>query len=282
MMLNHGRMAVAAAVIAAFAAGCFEPSAPAPMPTPTVDIQPMVAAAIATALAPTPTPTSDLQSMVAAAVDATLVAAATPAPTYTPRPTRTPWPIVVSPTRIPIPTRIPTIPLAPTPRPTKIYLTIQPPRATVVLSTPTPVPRRLTKVPCGPPCHSDSEPFLPPVDWISGPTISETGLIELVAVLDDDVDMGVLGMASGGDFSVTDNVNIFYGTIVAPVAPGWEWTPQPGLWVAERFDYVNNTLRVRAQIDRAAVTHPGLELCLWSGGAEDEKSLLDCVQVQQP
>ena len=286
MMLIHGRIAVAAAVMAACAVGCFGPAAPAPTPTSTVDIRPMVEAAIATALAPTPSPTQDLQSMVAAAVDATLAAAVTPVPTYTPRPTRTPKPTlrptVVPHTRISIPTRISTIPLAPTLRPTKIYLTVQPPRATVVPSTQTPVPSQLQAVQCGPPCHSDSEPIFPPVDWISGPTISENGVIQLVAVLDDSLDMGEIGTTEGGKFSVTDRDHNLYGTIVAPAAPGLDWVPQPGLWIAEQFDYVANTLRVRAQIDPVAATHPGLRLCLWSGGPDSEKSLLDCVLVQQP
>ena len=103
-----------------------------------------------------------------------------------------------------------------------------------------------------------------------------------MAVLDDSVDMGPLGMADGVQFTVTDGNNILYGTIVAPTPPGWHWDPKPGLWIAERFDYVANTLRLRAQIDPAGATHPGLRLCLWSGGSEGENDLLDCVRVRQP
>ena len=301
MMLTHGRIAVIAAVLAASAVGCFGPAAPAPTPTPTLDIQSMVEAAIDKAFAPTPTPTPDIQSMVAAAVNATLAAAATPAPTYRPRPTPTPRSIyapvpTITPsptsTRRPTPTPIsiyaPVRTYAPRPTPasppspTVIRFTIQPPRVTIVRATPTPVPSRLQAVQCGPPCYEQSVPVFPPVDWISGPTISETGVIELVAVLDDGVEMGTLGRASGGNFSVTDNNNILYGTIVAPIAPGWEWTPEPDLWIAEQFDYVANMLRVRAQIDPAAATHPGLRLCLWSGRHEGDRSLLDCVRVRQP
>ena len=287
-MSKYLKCIVVVATIAFHATGCVGPAAPEPMPmpTPTVDIRPMVAAAVATAFAPTPTPTPDVQTMIAASVDATLSAAATPAPTYTPRPTKTTWPThrpTVVPTRpIAIPTLIPTIPLAPTPLPTRIYFTVQPPRVTVVLSTPTPVPRRLQEVECGPNCNYDYEPIWGRVDWISPPKISKNGVIELVAVLDDGVDMGPLGRAGGGNISVTDSDSNLYGTIVAPTPPGWNWVPKPGLWIAEQFDYVNRTLRVRAQIDPVAAIHPGLRLCLWSGRSEGESSLLDCVRVQQP
>ena len=257
-----------------------------PMPTSTVDIRPMVEAAIATALAPTPTPTPDVQSMVEAAVHATLAAAAPPEQTYTPKPTPTQWPTVVPPTPTSIPTPVPTIPLAPTPRPTRIYFTVQPPRVTIVPSTPTPVPNRLQEVRCGPPCYEQSVPIFPPVDWISGPTITQTSVIELVAVLDDDVDMGALGTEDGGHLVVTDIDNILYGSIEAPTTPGWYWVTEPGLWVAEQFDYVSNTLRVRAQIDPAGANHPRLRLCLWSGKSEgdveDERSLLAAYWCNNP
>ena len=287
MVPNHGRIAMAAVVMAAFAVGCFGPAAPAPTPTSTVDIRPMVEAAIATAFAPTPTPTPDLQSMVAAAVNATLAAAAaqtptrTPASTYAPVPTYTPRPRPTSRLRS-MPTLIPTIPLAPTTWPTVIYNTVQPPRVTVVPSTPTPAPRRLQAVQRGLNCYSDYEPVWGLVDWISPPKISEHGVIQLVAVLDDSLDMGEIGTTEGDKFSVTDRDHNLYGTIVAPAAPGLDWVPQPGLWIADQFDYVANTLRVRARIDSVAATHPGLRLCLWSGGIGAERSLLGCELVQQP
>ena len=275
-MSNRLKIAAMAVVVAFPAIGCLAAAEPTPMPTATPDVGAMVRAAMATAFAPTPTPTPDIQAMVEAAVDATLAAAATPEPipTATPtlRPTYTPAPIpATTPTRRPIYTPVPIPAATPTRHPT--YTPVP---------TTTPAASRLQEVECGPPCYTDYEPILPPVDWISPPKISETGVIELVAVLDDDVDMGALGTANGGQFTVTDTNNILYGTIVAPIAPGWEWTPEPGLWVAEQFTYVANTLRVRAQIDPAAVTHPGLRLCLWSGGAWDESSLLDCVLVRQP
>ena len=286
-MLTRGRIAVAMVIVAACAVGCASLASPAPTPTPTPDIQSMVEAAIDKAFAPTPTP--DIQSMIEAAVNATLVTAATPTPTDTPRPTYTPKPKPTSsakPTSRPTPTprtiyvRRPTP--APTPQPTVIYYTVQPPRVTIVSATPTPESRRLKEVDCWPNCYTDQEPLLSPINWISSPKISEDGVIELVAVLDDDVDMGPLGTEDGGDFTVTDDANILYGTIVGPTEQGWEWIPRPGLWVAERFDYVANTLRVRVQIDSTAATHPGLRLCLWSGGVGGEKSLLDCVRVRQP
>ena len=285
MMLTHGRIAAVAVVVAACTVGCAGLAAPAPTPTPTLDIQSMVEAAIAQALAPTPTPTPDVQTMVEAAVNATLASAATQAPTrtpgsiYAPVPTYTPRP---KPTSRPIsmPTLMPTIPLAPTHRPTVIRFTVQPPRVTVVPATPTPESRRLQEVDCGPNCTSDYVPIWGRVDWISPPKISENGVIELVAVLDDGIDMGVLGTEHGAQFSVSDSDGNLYGTIVPPSISGQEWVPQPGLWIAERFDYVANTLRVRARMDPVAAIHPGLRLCLWSARAEGERSLLDCVPVE--
>ena len=284
MLRSDVRITVLAVIIGACAAGCFGPAAPAPIPTPTINIKPLVEAAVATAFAATPTPTPDVQSMVEQSVNATLAAATTPAPTYTSRPTPTlrsiydPVPIPTKPPApITVSTRIPTIP------PITRVIIAQPTLARVtVLPAPTPESRRLQEVECRSNCTSDYEPLLPRVDWISLPKISGNGVIELVAVLDDDVDMGMLGTTDGGKFSVTDSDGSLYGTIVAPSIPGRNWVPQPGLWIAERFEFVANTLRVRAQIDPVATTHPGLRLCLWSRGADGEWSVLDCVPVQQP
>lgn len=278
LMLNRGRIAVAAAVMAAFAAGCSGPAGPAPMPTSTVDIRPMVEAAIATALAPAPTPTSDLQSMVAAAVDATLAAAATPAPTYTPRPTRTPTP---RPTLTPASIYAP----IPTVQPARIYLTVQPPRVTVVPSTPTPMPERLEEMQCGPDCDTDYRQPWGYVEWVQRPSVSISGVLTLSARIDE----GIVFIPPGGnrgytnisltDTSVLGRDGRFYGSIVPP---GWNWVPNPGLWIASEYRYSNRTLTVRAQIDPAAAKHPRLELCIWSGGTREQNQLLDCVRVQQP
>jgi len=285
MMQNHARITAVAVIVVAYTAGCFGPAAPEPMATPTLDLRPVIEAAVATAFAPTPPPTPDVQSMVKASVDATLATATTPAPTYTPRPTPTPRSIydpvpipTIPPAPITVSTRIPPIP------PITRVIIVQPPQARVtVLPTPTPVlPRPLQTVECGPNCTSDYEPVWGRVEWISAPTVSKNGVIELVARLDEDLDMGALGTVDGGKLSVTDSDSNLYGTIVAPSIPGRHWVPQPGLWIAEQFDYVANTLRVRAQIDPAAATHPGLRLCLWSGRSEGENSLLDCVRVQEP
>lgn len=259
MTLNHGRIAVAAAVMAAFAVGCFGPAAPAPTPTPTLDIRPMVAAAIATALAPTP------------------------APTYTPKPT--PAPIsTLPPTPVALPTLIPTIPLVPTLHPAVVQVTVQPPRVTVAPATPTPVPGRLEAVECNPPdCFKDYEPPWDYVDWQSGPRISANGVISLVARIDERVELVVPGRGHAhNNITLTDGGNELYGSIVPPGGPGWDWTPKPGLWIASEYRYSNRTLTVRAQIDPAAANHPRLRLCLWSGGTRDEQQLLDCVRVQQP
>ena len=275
MMLKHGRIALAAAVVAACAVGCFGPAAPTP--TPTVDIQPIVAAAIATAFAPTPTPTPDVQSMV--------TAVATPAPTYTPRPTRPTLRPIVIPTLMP--TFLPTPIVLPSPipaMPPAIPITITAPNVGVVLLTPTPVPERLEAVECNPPdCIRDYEPPWDYVDWQSGPRVSANGVISLAARIDERVELVVPGKGhTRNNITLTDGSNELYGSIVPPSGPGWDWTPKPGLWIASEYRYSNRTLTVRAQIDPAAANHPGLRLCLWSGGTRDETQLLDCVSVQQP
>ncbi len=239
------RVAAISAVMALQAIGCFAPAAPTPVPTATPDIGAMVQAAIASALN----------------------GPATPIPTVSPtsRPTYTPFPTPnLRPTYTPVPT--------PTMRPTN-----------TLARTPTPIPKRLAEVECNPPdCIRDYEPPWDYVEWRSGPRVSANGVISLVARIDERIKFVVKDREGRGNITLSDGSDELYGSIVPPSGPGWDWRPKPGLWIASEYRYSNRTFRVRAQIDPAAATHPGLELCLWSGGTRTEQQLLDCVPVQQP
>ena len=182
-----------------------------------------------------------------------------------------------------------TAPSAPTstPEPTA-NLTLRP-TDTPIISTPvptsTPVPRHLQAVDCGPDCDRDYEPPWDYVEWMVGPRVSSNGVLTLSARIDDGIDFILPGRGSAGfnNISLTDRSDSLYGSVVPPNQPGWDWTPRPGLWIANEYRYSNNVLSVRAQIDPAAANHPGLRLCLWSGGETTEQNqLLDCKAVQQP
>ena len=199
-----------------------------------------------------------------------------PNPTNTPRPepTATPMPSA-TPTSRPTYTPFPT----PTPRPTNT------PIVASLVPTPTPIPERLPTVECDHPCDHDYEPTRDYVEWELRPSVSSAGVLTLLARIDAGIDF-IFPNAEGGSYSniaLTSATHDLLGTIVPPARPDWHWTPEPGLWVASEYRYSNNTLSVRAQMDTAAATHPGLRLCLWSGGTTDEQNqVLGCAPVQQP
>ena len=200
----------------------------------------------------------------------------TPDPTNTPRPgpTATPMPSA-TPTSRPTYTPFPT----PTPRPTNT------PIVASLVPTPMPIPERLPTVECNPPCDHDYEPTRDYVEWELRPSVSSAGVLTLLAHIDAGIDF-IFPNGEGASFSniaLTSATHGLLGAIVPLAQPDWHWTPEPGLWVASEYRYSNSTLSVRAQIDPAAATHPGLRLCVWSGGTTDEQNqVLDCVPVQQP
>lgn len=213
---------------------------------------------------PMPTATPDIGAMVRAAIVAALDGTASPAPTATAAPT-------LRPTYTSMPT--------PTFRPTNTPVIATP------VPTPSPIPERLPTVDCSHPCDSDFEPTRDYVEWARLPSVSSTGVLTLLARVDKGIDLIFPNEVGGGysNIALTSSSHDLLGSIVPPSRPDWHWTPEPGLWIASEFRYSNNTLSVRAQIDPAAATHPGLRLCLWSGGENDEQNLLlDCVPVQQP
>ena len=205
---------------------------------------------------PMPTATPDVGAMVRAAIAAALDGTAPPVPT----PAATPASL---PTYTPMPT--PTLVSTNTPTP-----------------TPTPVPKRLEEAECAPDCVEHYKHPWAHVDWLSGPRVADNGMISLVVRVDDRINLVIPGWDGRDNITLTDHNHELLGSIVPPSGPGWDWTPQPGLWIASEYQYSDYTLTVRAQIDPAAATHPGLELCLWSGGSRSEQQLPDCVPVHQP
>ncbi len=208
---------------------------------------------------PPPTATLDVGAMVRAAIATALDRTVPPAPTPTVEPTPRP-------TYTPMPT--PTLRATYTPAPTQ-----------------TPVPDRLEEVTCGPDCDTDYRPPWGYVEWIREPSVSASGMLTLSARIDERIVFITPGGNGGyNNISLTDATgmdrdNRLYGNIVPP---GWNWTPRPGLWIAHEYRYSGRLLYISAQIDPAAAKHPGLELCLWSGGTREQNQLLDCVPVQQP
>ena len=247
-MRNALGFAVLASLLALISVSCFETPEPPPIPSPTPDIVAMVRAAVDAALGPT----------------------ATPQPTYTARPLPTAT-LPPSPTALLPPTSTPAPPVMPSPHPTN----------TQTVANPTLTTDRLQPIPCEPPCDREYEPPWGYVDWQHGPSVSSSGVLTLLARIDDRINF--IPMGQGGNWnniSITDGQGKRVGN-VAP--PGRDWVPRPGLWIASDFTYEARVLSVTAQIDPVAARHPGLEICIWSGGASREQNqLLDCVRLQQP
>lgn len=175
----------------------------------------------------------------------TLYPTATPAPTYTPYPTHTPPPTPTS-----------------SPRPT-----VSP-------------PSRMNEVEC-PNCQWDTMPILDSVSWIQKPLVSASGELSFIARIDEGHDMIFPGSLGGGASNVTlVNGPVLYGMVLPPAGPGWNWTPRHGQYIADTYTLRNRTFSVVAQLDPSSITHPGLQLCIWSGGTNAE--ILACESVQQP
>lgn len=122
------------------------------------------------------------------------------------------------------------------------------------------------------------------VQWMWGPTVSETGWLSLGA-----------SIGGGGDgffedptrctpanVSLSDNNGAFYGWVI-PRHKAEPCGPKASDWVANAYQSRGNGLSLSVQLAAAAATHPGLEVCLWTGGpTQNETRLIDCRQVQQP
>ena len=140
---------------------------------------------------------------------------------------------------------------------------------------------RLDEIPCGPDCQWDYEPAISAVEWLNGPSITADGTLTLTARLNKGTRLILPGRSGGAsNIALSDGGTRLYGTVVPPARGGWNWNPEPGLWIARVYEYDGTSLNVLAKIDRVAAGHRGLQLCLWTGGKSAE--LLDCVKVEQP
>ena len=139
--------------------------------------------------------------------------------------------------------------------------------------------------------RSESVPQIPPsptmlsgyVDWERTPEISETGKLVFRARIDEGADFVAAGRHCGFEnVSLTDNATAFYGSVI-PRSMAMPCGADPGDWVSNQYYYADNLLTVTVQLSSEIAAHPGLMLCLWTGGATDEKNrLLECVPVHQP
>lgn len=176
--------------------------------------------------------------------------------------------------RIPTPTATATATPTPTPAPEP-----------TVVPTSTPQPTALPAVDC-PDCHEEYAPIVGHVDWLEPPVVSASGRFSFKARVHDGHDLKIATPEpNGGRYNVNfSSGGELYGSVL-PVdnTPGWKWGEKPHWWEADVYDYVGKTLTVVAQIDPAAASHPGLRMCLWSGGKTREDTyILGCIEVEQP
>lgn len=143
----------------------------------------------------------------------------------------------------------------------------------------TPAPGRLPTIEC-PGCTVPNQPTDSYVEWIREPKVSENGILAFRARIDERAHFVVAGADCGFEnLTLTDDNDGFYGAIV-PRSMVNSCAARPGDWIADQYQYMNNLLTVRLQIDPVAALHPGLTLCLWSGRAAEE--LLACAPIKQP
>ena len=263
------------------------PPTVAPRPTATLAPVPMVNPATATtaATSPPPTvaprPTATLAPVPMVNPATATTAATSPPPTVAPRPTATLAPVpMVNPATAttaatsPPPTVAPHLATTPTPVSTATPTS---------LPTQTPPPDKMKEINCQEPCALDTVPIRSSVDWVQKPRISATGELSLIAQIHEEHNLILPGGANGGVSNVAlSDGPILYGSVVPPSEPGWDWNPEPGLWIADSYTYQERTLTVTVQIDPAAVTHSDVRVCLWSGGAATEAYVLGCADIERP
>lgn len=202
----------------------------------------------------------------------------TPAATVPPPPTTTPPPTpsaTIEATAAATPTPEPTPNPEPTPTPT--------PKPT---PTPTPEPAQLDEIPCGPDCVTSFQPASSKVAWLEKPSVTATGRLSFVARIDAGHTLVIPDISTTyPNVVLSENAVVgtdpLYGTVVPPLSGGYHWTPEPGLWVADVYEYrrSDNTLRVAANIDPAAAAHRGLRVCIWTGGTAATTRILGCTAI---
>ena len=144
---------------------------------------------------------------------------------------------------------------------------------------------RLEEIECSDPCETDYEPLFSPLDWIEGPMVTASGELTLVVKLDEDNELPFRNHRDSHgqvlDVLLTESYG-YYGSVVPRLTDGTYWAPEPSLWVADIYHFRNRELTVRAQIDTAAATHDGLEVCIWTDAPEGSSDLLGCKRIAQP
>ena len=206
-------------------------------------------------------PTPDLEATVAAAV-AMIPALLTPSPVAQPR---TDNPSDTAPIAT-VPSNAPQLP--------------QPPAANTLAATQE--PDGLPEIAC-PDCTVPDPPADSYVEWVRDPKVLESGILSFRARIDEEANFVVAGPSCGfANLTLTDDSDAFYGAII-PRSMAVVCDTRLGDWIANQYYYIDNLLTVRLQINPAAALHPGLELCLWTGGMIEEQSrLLECIPVKQP
>lgn len=121
------------------------------------------------------------------------------------------------------------------------------------------------------------------VRWEWEPMISETGRLAISALIDEQANFSGERIAScTANVSLSDDSGAFYGWVISPNR-AQQCGIQPADWVSDSYHYENSILSLEVQLDAAAATHPGLEVCLWTGGATKKQNrLLNCDRVRQP
>ena len=121
------------------------------------------------------------------------------------------------------------------------------------------------------------------VHWEWEPVVSDTGRLAIRALIDEQANFSGEGIAScTANVSLSDDSGAFYGWVISR-NKALQCGKRPADWVSNLYHYENNILSLEAQLDTAAATHPGLAVCLWTGGfTKNESRVLDCKQVRQP
>ena len=189
----------------------------------------------------------------------------TPAATVPPSPTNPP-PTTVAPE--------PTLTATPEPTPTAT------PKPT---PTATPKPAQLDEIPCGPDCVTSFQPASSKVAWLEKPSVTATGRLSFVVRIDAGHTLVIPDLSTTyPNVVLSENAvagtDPLYGMVVPPLSGGYHWTPEPGLWIADVYEYrrADNTLQVAANIDPAAASHRGLRVCIWTGGTGATTRILGC------
>ena len=189
----------------------------------------------------------------------------------TPLPTAPP-----SPTNPPTPTVAPEPTLTATPEPTPTGTPNPTPTAT-------PKPAQLDEIPCGPDCVTSFQPASSKVAWLEKPSVTATGRLSFVVRIDAGHTLVIPDLSTTyPNVVLSENAvagtDPLYGMVVPPLSGGYHWTPEPGLWIADVYEYrrADNTLQVAANIDPTAASHRGLRVCIWTGGTGATTRILGC------